>query len=586
MKRGYFSLVLVLATLLLSFNVCAAENETNGDFDINLGFEWLYNEMRSSGWGSSVDSLSWSILALRNKGYDVSPGVQRLKQLENSNNNWGNDVYETSLSTLALYKTGNDVDDEIIWILDRQKEALRSGEWLIQFLYDGESECRIRYDDEDFDFSINGTEIIYPSDCAIGDYWVDFEDCIKEDDADMEETFSVSCLDNVDVSLLFRANDEYYIVDQTRPLKIENACFYGEYSGCRCSVTQYASWVLQQVGERALTTPYLRSNCNDKILDYSFLYMLTSSRIYSDYLLEERAVDGGWENDFESTAMAIIALRDSASTVAPSINWLEHYQDSDGSWDGDIRTTAKVLYSMTVEPTVPVVIINNTNNQTGPNCGNEVVDSGEECEYDADCLGNLVCESCLCVNLAGCEIDDDCNGANEECVLGECVRKSECTTSSDCVTKYGSDYYCDAGNCKKAGSIDDECTIDSDCEAIYGSGWKCDDSGNCVEKGSSWVTWLIVSLIIILGLVGAYFGYKQFFKGKGGFKLGGGKGYTPKNLPSSGARPASAYPQARKPITAVRPSSQTIPVRDTKDDRVERQLDQSLRKARELLGKK
>jgi len=578
MKRGIFSILLVVM-FLISPLVVFAENETDA-FDIQKGFEWLNDEMTSNGWGSDIVSLSWAILALRNGGYNVGDGVDRLRQLENSNYNWDNDVYDTSMAILALHKTGNDVEDEKAWLLDRQKRDLRSGQWLIQLLYEGESECKITYDGDDFEFTVNDTEIVHPSDCssAIGESWIDFEDCIADDDAEMVETFGVSCLDSVDSSLLFKSGSDYYIVDQDKPLKIENACFYGSNSGCRCSPTQYASWALQELGDRPLTIPYLRSNCNDRVIDDAFLYMLTSSSLYSNSLLDgdnARASDGGWNDDYEKTAMAVIALRDSPSSVSASINWLEFWQDPDGSWDQDIATTAKVLYAMTSEAYTPV------SNDTSFCNYNGIVDGSEECEVTSQCNGtDVVCEGCLCIPLgSGCDYDEECDDGYE-CLLGRCVEESECSATGDCVDKYGAGYECKNGQCEYIFVDEDECAIDYDCEEKFGDGWKC-ENGECVEKGSSWLTWLIVTLIIIVGLIGAWFGYKQFYLKKKGPRPWE-KVANQKKLPTTARK--SPYPAARRGIPAKRPA--VAPVKPVGVDRLERQLDNSLKKARDLLRKK
>lgn len=579
MKRGNFVILLVVI-FLISPLLVFAENETD-EFDIQKGFEWLHDEMTSNGWGSDVVSLSWSILALRNGGYDVDDGIERLEQLENSNYNWDNDVYDTSMAILALHKSGENIEDEKTWLLDQQKRALRSGQWLIQLLYDGETECKITYEGDDFEFTVNDTEIVQPSDCssAIGDPWIDFEQCIADDDAEMVETIGVSCLDSVDSSLLFRSGNDYYIVDQDKPLKIENACFYGSNSGCSCSSTQYASWALQELGDRPLTIPYLRSKCNDRVLDDVFLYMLTSSSLYSNSLLEgknARANDGGWDNDYEKTAMAVIALRDSPSRVSTSINWLEFWQDPDGSWDQDIATTAKVLYAMTAEAYTHV------SNDTTSFCNyNGIVDGGEECEVTSHCYEpDTVCEGCLCIPLIDCTSNPEICDDGYECVVGRCVEESECDTTNDCIDTYGAGYECRNGQCDSVFVDQDECATNFDCEGKYGEGWEC-DGGECIEKGSSWLTWLIVTLIIIVGLIGAWFGYKQFYLKRKGPRPWE-KVANQKKLPTTGS--PSPYPAARRSIPARRPvvpSAQPVGV-----DRLERQLDNSLKKARDLLRKK
>jgi len=87
MKRGK---ILGLFVILLFFNsiIVSADNET---FSLDKGFNWLNDEMTSTNWGGTVDTISWSILALNNRGYDVSGGISRLRQVEDDYN-WDNDI--------------------------------------------------------------------------------------------------------------------------------------------------------------------------------------------------------------------------------------------------------------------------------------------------------------------------------------------------------------------------------------------------------------------------------------------------------------------------------------------------------------
>ncbi len=570
MKRGMLLVFVILSLFIVQFSVYA-DNETTEDFDLAKGFEWLHDEMVSTNWGNEIDTLSWSILALRNGGYDVSPGIQRLNQLKDYSDNWNDDAYDTSMAVLAMYKSGENVDNEIEWLEINQKQVLAGGEWLIQFLVEGDEEatCKIYYEDQlERTFTINDTEIISPSDCNEGDHWVDFEACIKGGTAEEYEEFSVNCRNsNIGASLLYHSGSDYYIVDQEEPLEIENACFHGRTNNCRCTVTQYASWVLEEVGTHPYTFPYLRSNCNEEIIDNVFLYMLTGNSIYSSFLEEEKSPgDGSWEGREETTAMAVMALEESSVLISDSVEWLKFQQrKSDGSWDGDVKTTAMVLYALTDDVyTTPVP----TNTSS---CGNAVIDSGEECEFTSDCNeSSAICTGCQCVVDPECEYDYECE-PGEVCELGICVQESGCTLDSDC----GDGYVCESGECKWRGdSVTDGCTYDFDCS----EGYICED-GECVEEGSGWVTWLIVALVVILGGIGGYLGYKQYFS---------------KRKPKSPARgrplptrksPLGGYPSTSQRVPA-RAAAPRTPAKDAKGDRLERELDQSLKKAKDLLRRK
>lgn len=570
MVKKYILLVF-LFVFVNSLIVYAADNETSSSksVDKEKAYDWLYNESKKENWGGNAEIISWVVLALKNNAkYDYNKALDKLEDIEDDSN-WDDDIYATAMAIIALKKTGNNVDNEIEWLYDRQEEVLESGNWYIQFLTeDEEAQCNILYEDEEYkEFTINKTEITDSSESCgvVGESWVDFEECVKDDDADMYETFEIDCLssEKVETSILFKNSDKYYIVDQSEPLEIENSCFYGNNNDCTCLDTQYGSWAMYVVNDpdyRYYTLPYLRSNCNDNVQGNIFLYMLTSSDEYYNYLVSEdgQMNDGSFDADEYKTALALIAMKgksSSSGTVSKAVNWLAHKQRADGSWDGSIKTTAAVLYALTadISPTPQ------TNQST---CGDKKLDNlTEQCEFASQC-GNssLVCNSlCKCVPQTGCVRSEECSylGPNYVCKNGKCEYEGECDCDID-------------EECNSAGVCvpKAECGIDDPCE----EGYEC-ENGKCIEKVSnSWVTWLIVFLIVVVGLVGAYFGYKKFFKKKGSkpavFK------------PGAPFTPRSSYTPTKQnvPVTARQPQSYS-----SGTDKMEEQLDQSLKKARDLL---
>jgi len=570
MKRGVFTGILFL--FIISSNVYGANDTSIGLID---GFNWLEEEMQQTNWGTNVEQLSWSILALRNAGYDFSAGIDKLKDLRQVDHWEDGDVKKSALATMVLYKVGENVDLEIEWLKNKQEKNLRSGSWFVQFLTssnNNEVECHLYYDDQDKVFFINDSEIVGESSCDVGENWVNFESCVQET-AGVYEVMSIDCDSNVDASLLYNRGTEYYIVDQIEPLEIENGCFFRRNT-CNCDATQYASWALDEIGDTYYTKPYLRSECNDEVTDNAFLYMLTGSRVYSDYLDEGMSNnDGSWEGNEELTSLAIIALRDGSSvSLTTSKNWLESRQrEDDGSWGGDVKTTAMVLYALTNE----VNVITNQSS-TNTNCYNGIVDVGEECDgSDLSCGQGKICEGCSCVGLPECEFDSECGG--DVCVQGVCVLDTGCDVDDDC----GQGYYCTTANVCERESVDSECDFNSDC---LGSNQEC-VAGECVsvdDEGGNFVTWLIIIVIILLGAAGGYFGYKQYFsKKRKKPSFAGGPG--PVKSFSFGKKPAN-YPTTRQSVPLS--NAQKMPVNDGRGDRIERQLDASLKKAKDLLRKK
>lgn len=550
-----------------SLIVYAADNQTSSKaVNKEKAFSWLYNESKSDNWGSEAHIVSWVILALKNnKNYDYSQALDKLEDMEDDSN-WDDDVYETSMAIIALKKTGNNVDNEIEWLNDQQEEVLESGDWLVQFLTNSEdAQCNINYDDDTYEFTINKTKIVDSSEsCGVIDnYWVDFEECVKDDNADMYETFDVECLSNSNVktSILFKNDNTYYITDQNEPLEIENSCFYGNGNDCSCLSTQYASWAFSVVNDpeyRSYTLPYLRSSCNEEILDNIFLYMLTSSNEYYSYLASDdgQLEDGSFSGDEYQTALALIAMKGKSSPeVTKAVNWLAFKQRQDGSWNGNIRTTAAVLYALTADVSVGPTVTNTTG------CGDRRFDNAtEQCEYASNCNNSsMECNSlCQCVAKSGCTRDEDCValGSTFVCNNGLCESdRCNCGIGEICIN----------GVCKPE-QTQDKCIDDLDCP-----GDEVCISGVCVlEEGSSWVTWLIVILIVLVGLAGAYFGYKKFFRKQGKVKPSGFK-------PNNQFAPRD-YPQTKQnvPVINNQPVSNSV-------DKMEEQLDQSLKKARDLL---
>jgi hypothetical protein len=572
MKKRLNIIIFLVIFIFCSFYVLSA-NDTRPGYDQHLAYEWLIDELEEDNWNTNIRTLSWAVLALKNGGYDYGDAIDKLLELE-SGNNWNSNIYDSALATLALDKAGKDVEEEIEWLLNQQQIVNSGGKWLIQFnpTGSGASTCILTYDNEEFSFSVNQTDIIPLDDCNLIDgAWVDFEVCIKNGGTGLYESFNVECLSGFSSSVLFKTGEEYYIIDESNPLEIENGLFPGE-----CYVSQYAAWALDEMGNRSYVIPYLKRNCNEGTTDNSFLYLLTSENRYFDNLESSQSSEGSWgPGDVYQTAIALVSLKRgsySSGAVSSATDWLEWKQDRNtGSWEESIERTALTLYALT------------KGNYIAPStgfCGNDIVEIGEDCENNTDCSFGEECQLCECVAVnytctindpgANCDINNPCS-SDQICNPSSCVceytSSDECVYDNDC--SYG--YICQNGQCTYE-SDDSECIYDGDC----GDGEEC-LAGTCIEKEkSSWIIWLIVILVIILGLIGGWFAYKKFFKGKGGVKPG--------NKPS-GFNPFKT-PKYAKATQKVPFSGSSKPIRTNRaDKKTESELDAALKKARRIISK-
>ncbi len=539
------SIILLLVSILIFSSFFVTSQET---YEINEvgAFDWLLSEIESDGWSNNIEQISFAVMALSNGGYDYSEGVDRLRDME-SNYNWGT-VYESAIATMALGHVGEDVGNEIEWLLSQEGTNLGGGKWLIQF-DEGFSECNVIYDGQDHRFTIEGLNVT-PGESLSGECleedWVNFENCIKEGTADKYESFEVSCLTGLDSSLLYRVgSDQYHIVDESDPdLEIKNGCFGSGSSSCDYSSSQYAIWAIQNDGNETYSLPYLKSKSDQTAIDLAFLSILTSEGIYQTLLKDKQSDDGNFENDVRSTAFGAYALKsNSPSDYNSARNWLGFSQETDGSWKHSELVTSIVLFAVTeggVGPIPdPTEDINITEENVTETCegvlGSECpCETGYECNY----------ASCTCEIIIECTFDSDCE-IGQLCSLGTCRDEPE------------------------EEQEEDECEINSDCL----SGERC-SFGECVsepkEEGGV-LKWIIAILFVIVALgVGYYLFIKFFRKGKGGAT----------QQPKRPSTPSYSLTPQKVPVSRAVTNR---PIRS--ETKVEKELDEALKKAKDLIKK-
>jgi len=643
MRKAYFLIAIVFVFISLSNFSLAATNEYNK----SLSYDWLYKHMDNVNWSKKVDEVSLSVLALSAEDYDVSAGVNKLIKMRSSDFSWSRNLEDTAWATFTLYQMGRSVENETNWLINKEELAQLNGEWLIQILAEDYGECNVYYGDNYANFIVNETTIL--SGCDVNNPWINIEDCVKHGVVSKYELFEIDCdHSSYEPSLLFNRGTEYFLLSSGDQLELQNAC-YRNHGACDCSTTGYVSWILKELKkkDKIHTNLFLEINCNSEIMENAFLYMLTEEDIYAEKLRQQQSYRK-WDNTF-TTAFVVMALKENANSKAAVSNateWLKSHQRVDGSWEGSIKDTAMVLYALygsgsnvhdedivcgdnDCDPGEAITCPQDCDNVN--NCDdNGIVDEavGEQCDAsyysngslksgnDSNCLSNEKCVDCVCQRkqvVTGCDKDagDECE-TSSNCNIGEicdtdtctCIQgaEDECTSDDDC--NIGETCDTVTNTCEEEQGcefnsdcdIDEEC-VDGECQTIYDTeicdneidddnddyidceDSDCKDEDNC--KKSSSLIWIIAILVIlIIGALG-YFMYTKYFKRKGGEKPSFDRYVQQRELQKpiqlSKSKKSVQPPMVRRPVN-ITPSR--------KDMKLEQDLDESLRKARELLRKK
>jgi len=553
MKKQVIYLIIVF---ILSISVFA--------YSKDLSLTWLSNPNNVKWSEGPIDEKAFALLALNANNIPLGNTNDILLQRKDQNDCYpkGNcNVKDTALMVLALKSSNINITGLLSWLNSALTKASVSN-WYIQIKTEKVGNCTLTYDqvnDETYKTKkifVNGTEKIKIDNKLVN--WIDVQADLGLILDKPVENIEVDCNEvndpDIVISLLRILNQEtnFYIIQEspagssTTDLTINNACYPIKKGGsCDEQSSFYAAYALKELGnDNIQVLPYLLDKA-DTIFENAVLYKITNNQKFADYLISKQNKKSYWDNqDIFTTSFAINALRNSnyQEKIENSTEWLKSKQASDGSF-GSIRNTGAAIYLVLTESASTPY--NQDNDNEEPSDDTTEQETTEECTEDSDCEDpeTQYCDPDLkkCVNRGNgeenkpeCETDSDCTGMNEVCIENEC--KKEENSSED-----------------NSQDNNEEGTTESE------------------KGGSSWIIILVV--ILVLGLaVGAYFAYNKFLKKPG--------------KPNSPG-PYSFGLQTNKPIqrTNIPQKPRQQYRRTATDDRLEQELDKSIREAENLLKK-
>ena len=569
----------------------------------DISLKWLLNANNIKWSEGAIDEKAFSLLALNSNDHNTEIINNILLQRKDPLNCYpkGNcNVKDTALMALALKSSNLNITGLLSW-LDSTLTKAQISNWYIQIKTDKTGNCILTYDqinDEAYKTKkifVNGTEKIKIDNKLVD--WISVERDLQAVLDKPVENIEVDCTQindqDIVISLLRILNNEndFYIIQESQSsvtdLTINNACYPSKKGGvCNEESSFYTAYVLNELDNNNIKVlPYLLDKA-DTNLENSILYKITNDQKFADFLISKQNKKGYWDNqDIYGTSFAINALRNSnyQEKIENSTEWLKSKQNADGSF-GNVKNTGVAIYLALTEDYS--IIGDDGNNESDSNETEDGDNSQENCQSDIDCSNpdNQYCDEntniCLPREISGseCETDSDCTKSDEKCENGICKSNEvtednpECETDSDCTR---SDEKCENGICKSNEVTEDnpECETDSDCA---GENEVCIENQckiNVTEKKgiSLWVVLLVI--IAVLG-IGGYFFYTKVLKKPGDRKPNSSYSFEPS---FSNKQTSQRIIPQKQPQKSYR--------RTNTDQRLETELDKSIKEAEKLLKK-
>lgn len=585
MKKGVlFLIILLVMPLVLGLN--ATDN----------AYECLEGKVKNSCSTLGMEDQAFSILAL---GYDSAIQSECKTALlvnQDTSKCWKKSdctIRQTALGVLALQYINSDTDAPEEWLLS-QTQAPSELTWFLEIDPQDASTCKISYDTTNVSVTIGADKVI-ASDAgtcltrARSNYWYSVNpSCLNK-------KIFVSCDKNFATALLYQKTGSdsnlFYVSSKTQTAsasgltenKVNSLCFQ-QGGVCNYEGSLWATLALSKNNEISSYLPYLIALAadNEKYNPYAFLYKLNSGvEEYFISLNQQQDARGFWSlssgySNYYDTALSLLALQSmSEDYLINAKNWLFENQASDGCWNNNVRDTALILYAL--EPKT-------------------AADNGPDLSY-CTAYGKYCLSRTDCSDISGDVLDNfECTSSGEICCSKDlpeqtCTEKAgiKCLTDETCtgniVPSLDSSTCCINGQC--------EVFEESACEQ---AGYYCNnacigeteatslDCGTgaalcCAPKKSSslWWLWLLIFLIIlvILGIIFRNQLRIWWFQAKNRFSKGPVTQTRP-FIPPAAGRPMSM--QRPMPRQFQRPAQPT----QRSKSKLDEELEDTLRKLKDM----
>ncbi len=608
-KRGVvISVFAAVLMLFLSSFVFAAVNDSTATTDaekINKAYTCLNDKIEDTE-ALSLNDAIFGTLALGAKG-SLIDAIDSNK--ESSAACWpkgGCKIKETAQVGLAYKRVGKDTSAIKNWLLQKNVTASEL-KWLLEIDITNKlaANCTINDGTRDNKIKILENSKLQgaPGTC----FSVDTNGyMLKINSICLGKEFVISCDQDFITSILYQrtSGGTLFILPETQSAaslgqtkeKVNGDCLK---SGTACDYegTLWAALALQKMGvDISRFTPYLLALADDntRYFPSAFLYVLVGGEDQYNSIVQQQKQGKFWEmvgtryNRYYDTSLAMLGLTDKGGAeIDATKSYLLSIQTNEGCWNSNnIRDTGFLLYSgwpkgvAVVGPSLPVC-------EAPLSCeiAFECTQAGETINYDYECAnaGEQCCSKKLekqsCSQKGGliCPAGTQCpsNGRIESSSDGPCcLGAGMCTpivTTADTCTPAG-------GTCRiecQSGEEEsfDTCSINEE---------RC-----CMEKKSSLWFWiillLILSILVVLAIIFRekvkiwWFKFREWIKTKLGKK--------PAQQPAARAPGAPFAPTARPmmPPMMMRPQAPARPIRPVAKDK---EMEEALRKLREMSGRK
>ena len=593
-KAGIWCIVFILLAGLFVTMVFAQTPSSSPSDDtsvkIEKGYTCAVQKVSGKCKDLTLDEQIFSLLALSYKS-DVQDECKN-SLIDNSQDSkcWpkGNcNIRETALAVLALKNIGVDTSQAENWLIS-QNNTPKDLTWYLQVDTKEDSSCKISYGGKDYPLMIRADKTLSQGagSClqrAQNNYWLQIApSCLGN-------SFTVSCDKDFISSLIYKKTNSniFYVSSDTQSApssgttenKIASVCFGNP---CDYEGSLWATLALAKSGkDTSPYLPYLSALATDfeKFLPSAFLYILTGDEEHFSTLTSLHAVfwdvKSGYGRFYDS-ALALLALQNKNAEQADATKqWLLDSQQSDGCWN-NLRDTSFILYSAWPKTPSKAVV---SSEVYCKDYNYFCISPGDCSDAGGEPLSNYFCSgtSTVCCNKpaltqtcqqkggTACKENEECTGSfldtsdTKTCCSTACNPKA---TQPDCEKE---------GNTCKSSCDTTEDSVSLTC----GTGTVCCKKKEVVAQKSYFWVWFLV-ILIILAVLGIVF--------RNRIKMLLHK--SPKNSSSGsqGSRFSPSPPFSGRPPVRPLPPSQRIPGKLRPATQTDKELDDTLKKLKEMSG--